>query len=244
VQQWIDRQVAEGKEVATVRRYLSEMRGYWGYLISIEAVSDEVLPLEKLTFPKQPNGARKKRDGFETSDVVKLRALALANNDQHLADLIELAQWTGARIEELCALKLENVGCDAFIIVDAKTHAGIREVPIHTKLQPTVARLVTASADGYLLSGLTLNKYGDRSNAVGKRFGRLKATAGFGTRQVFHSIRKTVATLLENAQVPEGTAADILGHDKPTMTYGLYSGGAWLETARAALERIDYPDKS
>jgi integrase len=172
---------------------------------------------------------------------VKLHKAALANKDQHVADLIELAMWTGARIEELCALKLTSVGRDAFKIEDAKTSAGMREVPIHTKLRATVARLKTASADGYLLSGLTANKYGDRSNAVGKRFGRLKAAEGFGERQVFHSIRKTVATLLENAGVPEGVAADILGHDKPTMTYGLYSGGAWLETARAALEKIDYP---
>jgi len=52
---------------------------------------------------------------------------------------------------------------------------------------------------------------------------------------------KTVATLLENAGVPENVAADIIGHDKPTMTYGLYSGGASLEVKREALERIDYP---
>lgn len=40
----------------------------------------------------------------------------------------------------------------------------------------------------------------------------------------------------------KGVAADIIGHDKPTMTYGLYSGGASLEVEREALERIDYPD--
>jgi len=31
-----------------------------------------------------------------------------------------------------------------------------------------------STKDGYVLSGLTTNKYGDRSNAIGKRFGRLK----------------------------------------------------------------------
>jgi hypothetical protein len=29
------------------------------------------------------------------------------------------------------------------------------------------------------------------------------------------------ATLLENVGIPEGVAADIIGHDKTTMTYGL-----------------------
>lgn len=36
-------------------------------------------------------------------------------------------------------------------------------------------------------------------------------------------------------------AADIIGHDKPTMTYGLYSGGADMATKKAALEKIKYP---
>lgn len=87
---------------------------------------------------------------------------------------------------------------------------------------------------------MSANKYGDRSNAVGKRFGRLKTDGGFGAQHVFHSIRKTVATLLENAGVTENIAADIIGHDKPTMTYGLYSGGNSLETKRTALEKISY----
>jgi integrase len=91
------------------------------------------------------------------------------------------------------------------------------------------------------LAGLLVNKYADRSNAIGKRFGRLKTAAGFGASHVFHSIRKTVATMLEDAGVTENLAADILGHDKPTMTYGLYSGGASLATKRKALEKINYP---
>lgn len=36
-------------------------------------------------------------------------------------------------------------------------------------------------------------------------------------------------------------AADIVGHDKPRITYGLYSGGASLEVKGAALEKLRYP---
>ncbi len=50
-----------------------------------------------------------------------------------------------------------------------------------------------------------------------------------------------MATLLENAGVLEGVAADIIGHDKPTMTYGLYFGGATLEVKLGALEKLVYP---
>jgi integrase len=75
---------------------------------------------------------------------------------------------------------------------------------------------------------------------MGTRFGRLKKGAGFGKELVFHSIRKTVAALLENAGVSENVAADIIGHDKPTMTYGLYSGGASLAVKREATQKLRY----
>ena len=100
--------------------------------------------------------------------------------------------------------------------------------------------MVTESTDGYLLSGLTPNKYGDRSNAIGKRFGRLKKDMGYGPEHVFHSIRKTVSTLLENAGVSENVAADILRHEKPRITYGLYSGGVSLEVKVEALAKVSY----
>jgi integrase len=113
-------------------------------------------------------------------------------------------------------------------------------VPIHSKLRATVEHLVSDRKADFVLASLTADKYGDRSPAIGKRFGRLKTALGFGPKHVFHSIRHTVATLLENAGVPEGVSADIIEHDKDTMTYGLYSGGASLEVKRNAIEKLRY----
>jgi integrase len=245
VQRWINSMIENGKAIATIRRSLSELRGYWAYLGSIDAVTEGNAPFEKLVIPKpaKRNGNGDERKPFDAADVVRLLEAAELKQDRQLADLIRLGMWTGALIEELCALKVGKVGDGYFDIEDAKTSAGWRKVPVHPQLVGTILRLVKDSKDGYVLSGLTTNKYGDRSNAVGKRFGRLKTELGFGEEHVFHSIRKTVATLLENAGVPENVSADILGHDKPTMTYGLYSGGSTLEVKRKALEKIGYPMK-
>ena len=80
---------------------------------------------------------------------------------------------------------------------------------------------------------MSFNKYVDRSNAIGKRFGSLNNVEGFSDEFVFHSMRKTLVTLLENAEVSENVAADIVGHEKPRITYGLYSGGAtWRSRGR------------
>jgi hypothetical protein len=59
-----------------------------------------------------------------------------------------------------------------------------------------------------------------------KRFWGLKAATSFGTWHVFHSIRTTLVTLLENAGISEHLAVDIMGREKPRITFGLYSGGA------------------
>ncbi|SBV99184.1 Integrase [uncultured Alphaproteobacteria bacterium] len=245
VQLWVNALAAqEGKKAKTIRRILSELRGYWAYLVSIEVVQSDHQPFIQLQVPKA-NGSKVGSESwvpFSPADVVRLLQAAEARKDDTLADLIRIAMWTGGRIESLCALKVNEVGDGFFDILHDKSEAGRRTVPIHSKLKPTMDRLLkNAKADGYVLPGLTENKYGDRSDAIGKRFGRLKTALGFTEQHVFHSIRKTVATLLENAGVPENVAADIIGHDKPTMTYGLYSGGASLEVKRQALEKIDYP---
>ena len=171
---------------------------------------------------------------------MRLLEAAIEKGDDQLADLTRLGMYTGCRIEELCALKTKHVADDHFKIVDAKTEAGVRDVPTHRELAQTMARLVDQSREGYVLSRLTTNKYGDRSNAIGKKFGKLKTAQGFGPQYVFHSIRKTVVTMLENAGVPENVVADIVGHEKPTMTYGLYSGGVSLERKAEALAKLRY----
>ena len=244
VRRWITKLMnGDGLAPKTVQRILSALRGYWRYLQSIEVAGEDHEPFSKLDVARQNKriSPRSTRQPFEPGDVVKLLDAAIERGEENLADLIRLGMWTGCRIEELCALKVDQVKDDYFSVGDAKTKAGWRDVPIHSELQQTMARLIDKSKDGYVLSGLTANKYGKRSNGIGKRFGNLKSAMGFGSQHVFHSLRKTVVTILENAGVPENVVADIVGHEKTTMTYGLYSGGATLDTKRAALAELDYP---
>ena len=243
VRRWITKLMnGDGLTPKTVQRILSALRGYWRYLQSIEVAGEDHEPFSKLDVARQNKriSPRSTRQPFEPGDVVKLLDAAIERGEENLADLIRLGMWTGCRIEELCALKVDQVKDDYFSVGDAKTKAGWRDVPIHSELQQTMARLVDQLKDCYVLSGLTVNKYGDRSNGIGKRFGKLKSAMGFGSQHVFHSLRKTVVTILENAGVPENVVADIVGHEKTTMTYGLYSGGLSLAVKREALAKLAY----
>jgi integrase len=149
--------------------------------------------------------------------------------------------YSAARIEEIFTLRIENINLteNYFDIVGAKSAAGNRRVPTHSKLQSMVTRLVRDSSDGFLLPA-TPNRYGDRSGATGHRFSALKTALKFGPQLVFHSIRKTCATLFEQAGVAENVAAGILGHELKTLSYGLYSGGTSLDQRRVAIEKLLY----
>jgi integrase len=80
-------------------------------------------------------------------------------------------------------------------------------------------------------------------NAIGKRFKTLRDGLGFDSRYVFHSIRKTVSAIFECAGVNHNEAAEIVGHEKTGMTYGLYSAGMSLKQKKAIVEIIAYTEK-
>ena len=139
VQHWVSRLAATGAATATIRRALSEVRGYWKYLASVGAARAEPDPFDKLTIPA---GRAVKRQPFSAADVVRLLAAAGERDDKELVNLIEMARWTGARAGEIAALRVENVRLDAkvpyFIIPGGKTDAAAREVPVHSELLPVL----------------------------------------------------------------------------------------------------------
>jgi len=230
---------------ATKSKNYGFVRQYWKYLQDIGAVSDQARnPFSELRHTSKKGQKKHKRDSFSAKEINQLIKAANASSDGQLVNLITIAAYTGARIEEICQLQVGSVnkveGIDCFSIANAKTEAGNRVVPVHPELRTLIKRLVRESSDNYLLSELSETKYGDRSNAIGKRFGRLKTELGFGPEKVFHSIRKTVTTMLENAGVPEGVAADILGHEKATITYGVYSTGFSTKLKLDAIRHLAY----
>lgn len=238
---------------SSVTRIVGFCRNFFRYLVRIGEVAQPaseifIIPTQYRKSKRATAKGSNRIDSwvqFTDEEAVFIHAKAQEKRDQSLVDLIFIGAYSGARIEEICALRCSNVSTRLgyFKIVDAKTKAGIREVPIHPKIQHRVTELVNESSDGYLLSNLTPNKYGHRSNAIGKRFGRLKTELGFGSTHVFHSIRKTFVTQLENAGINENITADIVGHEKPRITYGVYSGGASLKTKKDVIQHVSYEFK-
>jgi integrase len=239
---WVNAELTftQGLSPATIGRIISACRGYWDYLerhkgLTLEPPFNKVLPSKSRRKTKTAMEAEGR--AFRVADYHKLMASC---EHPALTDLIHLGAYTGCRIEELCSLKLKNVLADRLQIENAKSQAGWRTIPIHKDIAQTVARLVDTSDDEYLLSGLTFNKYGGRSNAIGKRFGRLKKALDYSENYVFHSFRKGFATQLENANIPLNVSARLMGHEIQNETFGRYSDGLALEVLQQAISHVSW----
>jgi len=246
INKWLS---TETRSKSSVEKTISFLAVYWRYLQDQELVSPDFTPFSKLKLPKTLKQT-KAREPFTDEDVSSILKAIEQNGDLQLLDLSRLAMYTGARISELAALKVENIINEeevrCFAITDSKTKAGIRTVPIHKKLQTIVKRLVSESVDGFLISGVNSKGGTDRrADVLGKRFGRIvRHKVRLPSSKVFHCFRNTAISKLEQAGVTENIAADIVGHEKDTMTYGLYSGGTSQHQRKMAINKISYEFES
>jgi site-specific recombinase XerC len=255
VQRWIDGLINATAETGlhskTVNRKLGEIRNYWSWLQSQQIVPDDRNPFagRRVVNPaSRRKGKEALRQRFRAEDVVRCWRAAEDRGDAALAAAIRIAAYSGARIEGVAQLQTTDIRVDPetgvrFMKMDDKTAAGDRFVPVHPKISALLDTLVKGAGDySYLIYSAAKNKYGERSQPLGKRFGRLKTDLGFDHRHVFHSIRKTVSHLFETAECPPGVAKDIIGHAKTDLTFGLYSGETRMDHRARWLEKaIRYP---
>ncbi|WP_336346970.1 tyrosine-type recombinase/integrase [Pseudomonas monsensis] len=246
VSAWLDSLKLASK---TLTQYLLAGNVFWKWAMKHdnrwrEDFKDKANPFENHELPQTRGKERadRQRKDFQPKEIAELHAAALAADHTTLADLILLGAYTGARIEELCQLRVDHLiepdGIESFDIVDSKTAAGIRVVPVHPALSRIVERLKEESKDGFLIPSDSKNKYGIRSDALSKAFGRLKEAQGYGAQHVFHSIRKTVITQLVRAEVQGTLIAELVGHETGTVTFDVYSQGASTAQKLAAISKL------
>ena len=238
----------EGITKKTIQRHLTSLRSYWRFLKERKVWNEDPWAEIRLKRGKRASREGQRRAFTETELVVLLTGKA----PPYLRDLMVLGLYTGARLEELCTLMRGDVtdGCLRLSHGDytGKTDAARRVVPAHSLILPTVERLV-AHADpetGRLFPSLKKGGPDQRySHYTTKVFTRYRRSVGVDDpKTVFHSFRKNAANALERGGVPESTAALIIGHARPTMTYGLYSSdGLPKEHLREAVETMTYGEK-
>ena len=246
IKKWTDKLLEEGTTYSSFVRIGGGCKSFWQYLQNsgtvLMATPDPFVGAFKLALKTSVKTDTGRSGSSYTADQLSMiYSEALKLKDKSLADLIALGAYTGARVEELGRLTKETCVDGIFNIKKSKTAAGIRQVPIHTAVAPLVARMLAESKDGYLVPSTSVNQYDLRMAALGQKYTKLKTKLGFGPDLVFHSTRGTLITLMQHANVAEGVAADHVGHEKQTMSYGLYAAGSSMAQKREALALVVYP---
>jgi integrase len=169
--------------------------------------------------------------------------------DRLVLDLLVLGMATGARIDELCSLRVGDVERDkrakvAYLqIRHGKTAAARREVPVVNSAALAVIdrRVAGKTGDAFLFDEATPggpdNK---RSWHASKAFGRWRRACGVPDGPDFHSLRRGVATILDRKGVEPVRAFRFFGHDVPTLMHKTYSAGLGRVEMRAVAEVIRY----
>lgn len=205
----------------------------------------EVPAFQKHEFVEKLGARRGLRKDFSPEEIRRLHdSSKQQKNRETLSDLILLGAYTGARIEEICRLKSEDIVVEndvrCFSIHHSKTKSSERLVPIHQSAMPTVDRLLAQTKDGYLIPSTSKNKYDKRSDPLSKQFGRLKKELGFGPEYVFHSLRKSFITQLQHNDIPGLIIASIVGHETGTITFDVYSSGPSPKQKFKAITTLQY----
>lgn len=152
-----------------------------------------------------------------------------------------MALYSGMRLGGICELKKSDISEDCFNIHKGKTSATSRVVPINSVLNPVINKLFERSKDGYLITGL--NSGGDdnkRSWNFQKRLVRIREKIELPKVVVFHSLRNTFTTRMENLGIPRNHISQLIGHEDGNMALDVYSGGLAIEPLRKILDKLTY----
>lgn len=213
-----------------------------------ELMGENRSPFDGHSHPKVGENAGESWTPYTRQEAEQLHAAATKKCDVDLADLIAFGCYTGCRIEELGRIRRETTIFDdsgkpiGFRVDDAKTPAGVRDIPLHPALLPIYERrlLSPQGASFALFPGNDRTKNGLRLNALSQRFTKLKRAEGFGDRHVFHSFRKTTATMLQQSNASPLTIPFILGHEVGNITFDVYSAGPSFQQKLDAIQQLQF----
>ncbi|HDS7656571.1 TPA: tyrosine-type recombinase/integrase [Klebsiella variicola] len=184
---------------------------------------------------------------FEPDQMQKLLDAA----EPEIRNIIMMGLFSGCRLDELASLKKSEIktveGVRTFFISKSKTKAGIRHVPIHSRLSAIVDEYLSHNYGEYLFPQANkINRAdGKKGPFYSQAFTRLRRRVlpTATDRQCFHSLRGMFITCLDRAGVSESRIGSITGHTEQkakTEAFRTYSQGASMKELSGYVELVSY----
>ena len=224
---WLD---TLDKSNSTKSTYLSCLKVIFLYAQDREFIDDQIRnPFTDIDLGKSDKISYKFMEDDMLREIISKFTL---NKHRHDGLIANLGRSTGVRLGELFNSKLEtHKGIVCLNVVDAKTPAGIRLVPIPDRL----VEAVTQAHPAWVEKG--------KGSDFSKRFGRAKAEVVNDRALAFHSLRVTFITWAGNTEDrwSEQHVAWLVGHEEgkgDAMTGQLYFKGYNLELMKQIVESV------
>lgn len=228
----------EGRKAVTVNKIITQLTTILSWAVDNGHIKQAFC--KKLQILK---GTESERTAFTRDQVETLMAHAnsLPADSWHRWALT-LGVITGARVGEIQQLTTEDIiedGAGGVLVMDINTSGGktlknkfsARKVPLVSALGVDLEafKAYAESSKGRLFSH-TAAAFTAALNQ------RIRDVLGIGTKtgQSFHSLRHHLAGALKAAEVPLGTAQEILGHSSGSITFDLYGAGSAVQVGRMA----------
>ncbi|WP_435652841.1 site-specific integrase [Pseudomonas putida] len=236
----------------TVNNRLRKLTAFLNWCKANGYVADNPLAGMKV----MTGSAKEARLSFERHDLVvllnheALRKEARKHPWRYWLPL--LGRFTGARLEELCQLRvddfIEQQGIPCIRIDDShdgqslKNASSRRVLPLHPSLVEQgllqYAESVKNTGADRLFPELEAVR-GKLGHSASKWFGRYKAKQGTtDPRKTFHSFRHTFIDDLRDAGVQDSLIKRMVGHEDSSVTFGIYGSRTPIKAMVEAMKHI------
>ena len=238
----------------TINKHVNRMSTFFSWAKKRGYVNDNYFTGLTLKTKKQSHEERNVLDDADLDTIFSDTIFTEGKyKHPHYYWLPLIALHTGARIEEICQLHLDDIreenGGWVFDLNEVgerklKTSSSKRLIPIHSKLIDLGLLIYSGNqrskGETRLFPELKRQRDG-YSQAASKWFGRLREKIGITEEgKTFHSFRHTVGNTLKQKGIPYEKVAAILGHKDESMTFGRYGKTFGVDVLRPVIEELDF----
>ena len=201
----------------------------------------EYNPFSNLKLPKRNKGSQN-REPWSDENIMTFLKSELVGGNEFIATCVAL--YSGMRLDEICNIQKTVINDNCFKVLEGKTKASRRKIPIHPVLKPLVESFLDSKEEVYLIKGIKRGGYDNkRSWNFQKKLGRLRKKIGIPEGIVFHSLRNTFATHMENLDIPINHISHLMGHEDANMALDIYSAGPKIELLAESIKKLTYEEE-
>lgn len=157
-----------------------------------------------------------------------------------LPDLVRVGIASGLRIGEVLALRWVNIEFPMSVlrVPKGKTASARRVIPLPDWCMQLLRERqgTQQDPDGYVFPHPVTGSP-RKVPEVNQKFATFRERHGWSSELVFHTLRKTYATILDTAKLTAREIADVMGHSHPSMTQNVYMGRA--QVSRKAADALE-----